>query len=190
MEKIKVQNVIGYETDMGIFYKPPFLYEKCFFDAGDFDFELDSYSSEIHYFSRENDEIFYSTMQSIKIYAWGSFEATVIERSAFDADLEECCCSLICFDPRIVMTHTLLALILESDEYDEDLCNEKDLTELLHPIPKMEEAKFFLRKNGILREEPIWGAIQPEKRRRINELLGVPDKVTEYIRSFKTKEND
>lgn len=191
MKQIKVQKVIGIKTDnYGVVYKEPLLMNKCFFDAEEFDFAFDSSSPKTHYFNKEGVEIFRSTMYPTKVYTWGSVGVAVLEKSAFDVNLDECYYELICFDPRIIMIQTLLAWVLENDKFDNDLYNSKELTDLLHPIPMMEEAKVFLRKNGILQEEPIWGAIQPEKRRRINELLGVPDKVTEYIRSFKTKEND
>lgn len=189
MKQIKVQKVIGFKTDnYGVIYKEPPLANKCFFDAGEFDFAFDSSSPETHYFNKNGVEIFRSTMYPTKVYSWGSVGVRVLEKSAFDVNLDEYYYELICFDPRIIMIQTLLAWVLENDKFDKDLYNSKELTDLLHPIPTMEEAKVFLRKKDLLTEEPILYASMDPQRPLDN--LDVPEKIRAYIRNLKLQDGD
>ena len=71
MKKIKVQQIKGYETDLGVFYKGPALNRKCFFDAGDFDFKVES-SIQTLYFDKDGSEIFCTGTITPKIYMFGS----------------------------------------------------------------------------------------------------------------------
>lgn len=184
MKKIKVQQIKGYETDLGVFYKGPALNRKCFFDAGDFDFKVES-SIQTLYFDKDGSEIFCTGTITPKIYMFGSVGANVLKKSSFDADFKTPYPEVTCFDSRIVTIQILLALIICDSDIDSDLYSYEDLTKLLYPIPTMEEAKHFLRVNGILREEPIYGAIPSERRRRWDKLLGVPDKIVDFINSLK-----
>ncbi|MGN1064223.1 MAG: hypothetical protein ACI4QC_02330 [Thermoguttaceae bacterium] len=132
-------------------------------------------------------------MYPAKVYIWGCVGVKVLEKSAFDANLDEYYYELWCFDPRIIMIQTLLAWVLENDKFDrfdEDVYNPNELTELLHPIPTMEEAKFFLKKNKLLKEEPIIRDIDYTIRRRLDKLLDVPEKIRAYIRNLKPQNGD
>lgn len=191
MQKIKVQKVkkrVGYMpgTREAVYYDPPLKY--CFFNAGDFDFSLDNYTASTRYFNRKGDEIFNSGMAHCKVRYWGSVSVGVIDKTAFDSIPEDYIFELVCFDPRIVTIHVLLTWILckieDLSEIDffsyDDYISLKELTDLLHPIPTMEEAKEFLKKNGIYREEPIYDTFE-NIYRPMDELLGVPRKIRAYF---------
>ncbi len=192
MEKIKIQQVkkrIGYipRTHEVVFIEPSIKH--CFFNAGDFDFSLDNYTSATRYYNKAGKEIFSSGMAHGKVSYMGSVLVDVVDESAFGPIPGETSQSLVCFDPRIVMIHVLLTWILWKigDIYEIDLSSYdkfislKKITDLLHPIPTMEEAKEFLKKNGKYREEPVFdtftdGLLPPRK------LLGVPRKIRDYFK--------
>ena len=89
---------------------------RCFFDAGEID--LDFIDKTYLCFLKSGSPIFFSRMHPGKVYIFKGGGVSHTDEQAFDIDLTVDEPTLVCFDPRIIMTYTLLAWILVKDVDD------------------------------------------------------------------------
>ena len=146
----------------------------CYFlDAGDVKIIPSKSWRGITIESKNGTPLFEMAMNPAYVVAFGSVIMDILDRESIEIPSKTKDENILldkanCFDPRVVAYVILMdSLREEVFEYGEKV---KDIT---LPMLTTEEAKDFLRKNNLLRENPYseWKPDPP------NKLVGIPDKI-------------
>ena len=117
-----------------------------------------------------------------KTFIFGYTNVLILDKTHFDFAPELLSeINLLCFDPRIVMTNILIDILSEIHGADDNAWI-KQVQEAINPVPTIEEAKDFLKRNKLFRDPDSY---DPQYIPRINypeDLVGIPEKVQALLK--------
>lgn len=117
-----------------------------------------------------------------KTFIFGYTDVCFFDKTQFDFAPELLSeINLLCFDPRIVMTNILIDILGEIHGADDNAWI-KQVQEAINPVPTIEEAKDFLKRNKLFRDPDSY---DPQYIPRINypeDLVGIPEKVQALLK--------
>lgn len=117
-----------------------------------------------------------------KTFIFGYTDILIFDKTQFDFAPELLSkMRLLCFDPRIVMTIILIDILGEIHGADDNAWI-KQVQEAINPVPTIEEAKDFLKRNKLFRDPDSY---DPHYIPRINypeDLVGIPEKVQALLK--------